>query len=315
MNKISIIIPLYNKKEYIQNCINSIQNQTYSNFEIIVVDDESTDNSLELVKKLEDKDKRIKVISKSHSGVSMTRNLGIQNATGDYIVFVDADDEIKSSYLAELIKYKKYDLVVSGLIKRYIDKNNKKEELTLDDIIINDPIKNNSIIFNRNVFPLFSVNYTKLFKSQIIKKNKISFPNQPYGEDSLFVLQYLKNCNSVRCISYNGYINNIIPSTLSRRHIDNIEKYLIKINQYAQKNYKLEYSSAWQYLWCRLIKITLENEIENYGQFKSKCILIRNKEESSHISFSKIVGMKDKIFIMLFKIRAYGLLYKLYLIK
>ncbi|GIP67012.1 hypothetical protein LhelvAHU1049_12170 [Lactobacillus helveticus] len=82
-----------------------------------------------------------------------------------------------------------------------------------------------------------------------------------------------------------------------------------------KKNYKLEYSSAWQYLWCRLIKITLGNEIENYGQFKSKCILIRNKEESSHISFSKIVGMKDKIFVMLFKIRAYGLLYKLYLIK
>ena len=93
----SVIIPLYNKQDYITRTINSVLNQTYQNFEIIVVDDGSTDKSLSVVKTI--KDKRIKVFSQKNLGVSNARNKGIKQSKGNYIAFLDADDEFLPRYL------------------------------------------------------------------------------------------------------------------------------------------------------------------------------------------------------------------------
>ena len=94
MDKISVIVPAYNCQDTIEKCINSIQNQTYKNLEIIVVNDGSTDNTAEVIKSLQDEDERIKVFSIPNGGVSHARNIGIDNSTGDYITFVDSDDYI-----------------------------------------------------------------------------------------------------------------------------------------------------------------------------------------------------------------------------
>ena len=91
MDKVSIIIPMYNSEKYILDCLNSIINQTYRNIEVIVVDDCSTDNSVKLVKSL--KDERIKLIKqKKNKGVSKARNKGVYNSTGSYLCFLDSDD-------------------------------------------------------------------------------------------------------------------------------------------------------------------------------------------------------------------------------
>lgn len=103
MDKISVIVPAYNCQDTIEKCINSIQNQTYKNLEIIVVNDGSTDNTAEVIKSLQDEDERLKVFSIPNGGVSHARNIGIDNSTGDYITFVDSDDYIDKEMYETLL--------------------------------------------------------------------------------------------------------------------------------------------------------------------------------------------------------------------
>ena len=103
-DKISVVVPIYNVEKYLEKCIKSILNQTYNNLEIILVNDGSTDNCLNICKKFEKIDKRIFVINKENGGLSEARNYGIDKATGKYITFVDSDDYIDEDYLEFLYK-------------------------------------------------------------------------------------------------------------------------------------------------------------------------------------------------------------------
>ena len=95
MDKISIIVPIYNCEKYLKRCLESIINQTYNNLEIILLNDGSSDNSLKIIKEYKKKDNRIIVIDKKNTGVSDTRNIGIQKASGKYICFCDSDDVLE----------------------------------------------------------------------------------------------------------------------------------------------------------------------------------------------------------------------------
>ena len=92
--KVSVIVPVYNCEKYIERCMDSLINQTLADIEIIVIDDESKDTTFEILKEYEKKDKRIKLMTKKNSGVSSSRNKGMEIATGKYIAFVDGDDWI-----------------------------------------------------------------------------------------------------------------------------------------------------------------------------------------------------------------------------
>ena len=106
MDKISIIVPVYNAQKYLKKCIDSIINQTYKNIEILLINDGSKDKSLKICKEYEKKDSRIIVIDKQNKGVSNTRNVGIKKSTGDYIVFIDSDDCFELDAIETM--YKKY---------------------------------------------------------------------------------------------------------------------------------------------------------------------------------------------------------------
>ena len=103
MIDISILMPVYNAEKYLNETIDTIKNQSFSNWELIIVDDGSTDNSKEICTKLMNDDKRIKYILQENLGVSHTRNVALENAQGKYIVFVDSDDLIHEDYLKILI--------------------------------------------------------------------------------------------------------------------------------------------------------------------------------------------------------------------
>ena len=102
---ISVIIPVYNGEKYIKRCIESIKKQTFYNWEVILVDDGSKDKTGEICDKYAGEDIRIKVIHKSNEGVSIARNVGINNATGDYITFIDSDDWIDSDFFFKSSKF------------------------------------------------------------------------------------------------------------------------------------------------------------------------------------------------------------------
>lgn len=113
--KVSIIIPVYNREMYIQGCIKSILAQSYNNYEIILIDDGSTDGSLEICKKLAKEDVRIKLILAKHEGVSAARNKGIDEAQGEYLFFIDSDDAIHPFLVETLVGgMKKYNASIGG---------------------------------------------------------------------------------------------------------------------------------------------------------------------------------------------------------
>ena len=104
MEKLSVIIPIYNVEKYLDRCIKSICNQTYENLEIILVDDGSTDGSPEMCDQYVEKDKRIKVIHKQNGGLSDARNVGLEYATGQYIFFCDSDDYVERDLISECME-------------------------------------------------------------------------------------------------------------------------------------------------------------------------------------------------------------------
>ncbi len=164
MNLVSIIIPVYNAEKYISETIASVLFQTYSNWELIIVDDGSTDDSLEIIKKIHVTDSRIKLISKNNSGVSDTRNVGILGSGGEFIAFLDADDVWMDNNLEEKVNYlisSNIDVVYSSC--EIIDENSKSKNIflsgshhpILEDILL---LKGNyitapsGVVFKKNVF-------------------------------------------------------------------------------------------------------------------------------------------------------------------
>ena len=126
MSKISVIVPVYNAEKYLSRCIDSILNQTYKNFELILINDGSKDNSIEILRKYENIDDRIKVIDNSNNGVSKTRNIGVRLAEGEYIQFIDSDDFIDKNmfeYAINVMEQENADLVMTGF---YLDIESKK---------------------------------------------------------------------------------------------------------------------------------------------------------------------------------------------
>ena len=100
----SIIIPIYNSALYVKKCIDSVKSQSFSDFEVILINDGSTDNSLEIIKQEIKDDSRFYVYTKNNSGVSSSRNLGLEKSKGDYIIFIDSDDRIEPTRLQEIYK-------------------------------------------------------------------------------------------------------------------------------------------------------------------------------------------------------------------
>lgn len=123
---VSVIVPIYNVEQYLRTCINSIVKQTYENIEIILVDDESPDNSGLICEEYKQKDKRICVIHQKNMGLSGARNSGIEIARGEYIVFIDSDDWIELNYIECMMKYAKNDRIVAcGFVEEYGDQVHK----------------------------------------------------------------------------------------------------------------------------------------------------------------------------------------------
>jgi glycosyltransferase involved in cell wall biosynthesis len=205
---ISIIVPVYNVEKFLPKCIESIVNQTYTNFELILIDDGSTDNSGNICDLFAENDNRIKVIHQNNAGVSTARNNGIKEARGDYICFVDADDWIEEDYLAHFtakIQEKDYDIIITGYFYDYV-KTGEKKMYFLSAQDTNNKEGFVEIIPQMEENNLLGSVWSKLFKKDIIKNNNLSFEiNISYSEDTIFCWNYLFFINSIALVDYVGY--------------------------------------------------------------------------------------------------------------
>ena len=201
---ISIIVPVYNVRPYLEQCVRSIIAQTYQDWECILVDDGSTDGSRELCDKLEAEEERLKVIHQKNQGVSAARNHGIEMSTGEYICFIDSDDWVGANYLTHLLSgmtAKETDMVVTGAIhessKPTIHAPKESYRLRME------PEYTKAFIDNVG---LFYGPCSILYKSSIIKSNRIVFPKGlSFGEDTTFVFSYLQHVRDVVLTPFADY--------------------------------------------------------------------------------------------------------------
>ena len=221
---ISIILPAYNSQATISRAIDSVSRQRFPNWELIIVNDGSTDNTLQIAEKFAYQDERIRVISQPNRGRSAARNAGLRAACAGYISFLDADDTYFSNTLQDLydvLSSTKADLVIGEIHghKRY--KKNLLQNVhytgkNLVSSLLN--LSKNQIIFNSVC--------NKLFRTDIIRHNDISFPSDlEMGEDLVFVLQYILHissyCTCAQAIySYTCNPQSITHSTYEKHFID-----------------------------------------------------------------------------------------------
>lgn len=200
---VSIIIPIYNAEKYVRNCVDSILRQTFTDFEIILVDDGSTDSSGRIVDELAVTDNRIKVIHQENGGPGKARNTGIENAKGTFVNFVDADDLLEEDLLSSYQRVNStYDICFQG----YIGFSEKESH-----VVSLSPKNSNNNSYEDVVLEMLTngmLGYVccKQFRLNIIKENHLRFRETvKYREDFLFTIEYLTYCQSACITGDSGY--------------------------------------------------------------------------------------------------------------
>lgn len=269
MLRVSFIIPIYNAKKYLECCVGSVLNQTYKQFELILVDDGSIDGSSEICDNYAGKDSRIKVVHKSNGGVSSARNAGIDLAIGDYVLFIDADDYVSPTMCKNLVSYtdELTDIIISGFIK---DFGKKQETIKVSDNICCsvDNLKQNFDLYYR--LPLLNSPCAKLYKRSLLKDIRFN-SNVSMGEDFLFNLECYKRSNNIKFIPNADYYYNCT----------NIGS--------ATKKYKEEYFNCY-------IKCYEEGKRFKYGEIKFTNDALDEAFCSSCLYFvqTTVYNVKDK---------------------
>lgn len=207
MAEFSIIVPVYNVEKEIRKCLASIKNQTYGDFEVLCVDDCGKDSSMDIVREYAQKDNRFKILTHEHNrGVSAARNTGLDNASGEYTMFVDSDDWLETNAL-EVIKdnfdKSKSEVIVFNIYNCYPD--GKKE--------INDTTnfkKTQALLTENNLNTFIGVVWNRAYKTSLINDNHIRFPEGMIIEDSDFTFKismHLKSVFIIEDVLYN-YLRN-----------------------------------------------------------------------------------------------------------
>ena len=279
---ISVIVPIYNASSFLNKCISSIINQTYKQLEIILVNDGSTDNSLEICNLYASNDERIKIINKENGGVSSARNRGIEAATGKYLIFIDADDYIEKNMFEVLSNdLFKYDVDMSMCGYKNVDING-------NILSVSESLKEK--YFDAKTFKhyLFMPNYyreilcNKLFKIDIIKNNNIRFREDIHiNENIVFILDFAYFARKYvfdNELLYNfvQHKNSALNEKFNLKKVSVLSSYvrLLEYDLEAPVLNKIKYKYLFEgYAFCyRLKKIGVDNtELKNNLQkFKEK---------------------------------------------
>ena len=264
---VSIIVPVYNAEKTIKRCVQSIICQTYSNIEVIVINDGSNDKSLHIMEELKKLDKRICIINKKNTGVSDTRNIGINSAKGQWIMFVDADDYIDANTIEEMYNNRKKDILVGINYKIIFPKKTiyvkqkgfyYEKQKVINSIISGD-------------FPGYIIRF--LFEKEILKKIHFDV-NTYYMEDTLFLVNYLKYIKGIYIVGkscYNYVFNNKSITNSKENIIKNIKKIDYSVNAIqtvVKKEYQIEHIENNIFRWkMRLLEAEFA-KVENIYEIK-----------------------------------------------
>lgn len=263
--KYSIIIPVYNVEEYLDRCLKSILNQTYSNYEVIIVNDGSPDNSDNIIKSYEKEDKRFKGYKKVNGGLSDARNYGLKYATGDYLIFIDADDYIENNYLEK----------VNDVLERNKDIDVLKFKIKLVDeggnlIRMENGLNKEGVTSFEELVKLEFLEpaWSYVYKLSFWKENNFTYLKGMIHEDFGLTPEILMKANKIYYL--NSYLYNYVQRNGSIMSSNNKEKL-----------HKKAYDMLYQY--DRLIKINYNKDTKVYKSFLANALISKtntlDKEE------------------------------------
>lgn len=291
-NMFSVIVPVYNVEKYLDKCLASILGQTFKDYECIIVDDGSPDNSNTIIDNYVKKDQRFNVIHQKNMGISAARNAGLDIAKGDYITFIDSDDYIANDYLekfASKITSTDADIVICGFIEvyaEYIKEVSSKSENT-------DEIKKNILADVLHAYP-----WNKCYKKDLFQN--IRFPVNKIFEDLLTIPEVCLNAQKIVCIPeklyyYNRQNLNSITSNLSTEKRYDVFKGRFKSRQLAVQ----KQIPCLNLLDKKMVKETIitllrncnDNELSE-SQEQEMCDYLKERLDKS-----EVVGLRDKFWV------------------
>lgn len=232
---ISVIVPIFNAEKYLHRCIKRILAQDYTDYELLLIDDGSTDNSGTICDEYAIKDNRIRVFHKENGGVSSARNWGLDNAIGEYIMFVDSDDYMLPGMLEVMystLESKKADLVICGTTETgggywrpIADVNYSINQLKESFV---------SLLHTE----LLSPPWNKIYKKEIIRSNRFC-EDISFGEDLLFNIQYLEKCENISFIKESPFYHekeneNSLVVKFNRNRLLDIEKVWVVVDRFSE---------------------------------------------------------------------------------
>jgi glycosyltransferase involved in cell wall biosynthesis len=325
---ISVIIPVYNVEQHISECLESIVAQTYKNIEIIVVNDGSTDKSEEIIKSYLEKFKNINYIYQENKGVSEARNLGLKNAKGEYILFVDSDDFLDKNMIEKMYnnanKYQS-DVVISGHIRFYETQSFKNKIINYDEY--EDNIYNGNQVLDLMLsLKVKGYLWDKLFKRDKLVENNFNLEPNRYIEDWFPVIKQISKSGTVTFVNeplyYYRQRNESAMHNINKKLLDDYVYTVNKINNYLD-NHKDQYSKECKNVFdCETFYSTiryfyLNNCVVNQLKKQSNIYKIFYKSNYyNYIKFSysffinKKIALRLKLKVLLWKLRVFHLFIK-----
>lgn len=328
-NKVTVVIPVYNTKKYLEKCVDSITGQTFQNIEILLIDDGSTDGSAELCDELGEKDDRIRVIHKQNGGAATARNLGIDVAKGEYIMFIDSDDWLDTEAIEMLVEHadeNNVDVIRFGYVREFGDKKLVKRNTFLEERVYSEyeclnvcrqilGLTGDELAHPENMNYLASCAFN-MYRTELLKESGVKFiPLQEIGsfEDGLFnfcVFMYVKQFEFIDKPYYH-YRKTNETSFTARYRYNYLNKQLIL---YERLKSEIKAKNMWKFFEeaynNRIVLCTMEiafNAMRNkesfYKRYKEiKGALMHERFKEAYNNFSlKYLRFKWKIYYFFIK--------------
>ncbi len=295
---ISVIVPIYNIENHLSKCLYSILNQTYKDFELILVDDGSTDTSGAICDEFAEKDNRITVIHKENGGVSSARNEGLSYARGEYITFVDGDDFVNDRMLEILLKNAQEhncDISCCQLQTVYDNGTKTKSFANKSGVIPKEKIIEN-YFFDAFTKEIMYSQCNKIFKKELLLN--IYYKDYKYGEDILFVFEALSKSNGIYYDDYIGYLylrreDSAMATKFNANRIDYINA-AREIEAICKKDFPFAYNNARK--WVFLHSLNTCRNISTYNLKKANIVWFSNEIQYLKDTYKSVnIPIKNKI--------------------